>query len=79
MLHRQVQIRRELLLDDTAIHGASMAEKMSWASRRQTTRVEDEAYCLLGLFGVSMPTIYGAGQKAYLRLQEEMLRKTPNH
>ncbi|KAI0539386.1 hypothetical protein GGR58DRAFT_524670 [Xylaria digitata] len=48
----------------------AVAEKMSWASWRTTTRVEDEAYCLLGLFGVSMPLIYGEGNKAFRRLQE---------
>ncbi|MCJ1351809.1 MAG: hypothetical protein MMC33_001793 [Icmadophila ericetorum] len=30
----------------------SVAERMSWASNRLTTRVEDEAYSLMGLFGV---------------------------
>jgi hypothetical protein len=47
---------------------------MFWASRRQTTRIEDEAYCLLGLFGVNMPLLYGEGREAYRRLQEEILR-----
>ena len=31
---------------------ASIATRMSWASHRSTTRLEDEAYCLLGLFQV---------------------------
>jgi hypothetical protein len=44
-----------------AFHRASVAQKMSWASRRQTTRVEDQAYCLLGLFGVNMPPLYVSG------------------
>ena len=35
----------------------SVARKMSWASKRQTTRPEDMAYCLLGLFGISMPML----------------------
>lgn len=51
-----------------------MGERMSWAARRKTTRKEDEAYCLLGLFGVNMPLIYGEGGKAFIRLQEEILR-----
>lgn len=53
---------------------ASVAQKMSWASRRQTTRVEDEAYCLMGLLGVNMPTIYGEGRKAFYRLQLEVMK-----
>lgn len=51
-----------------------IAEKMSWASRRQTTREEDSAYCLLGLFNVNMPLLYGEGSKAFLRFQEEIMK-----
>ena len=39
---------------------------MSWASRRATTRHEDVAYCLLGLFDVNMPLLYGEGEKAFI-------------
>jgi hypothetical protein len=49
---------------------------MSWAARRQTTRVEDSAYCLLGLFEVNMPLLYGEGQKAFLRLQQEIIKQS---
>ncbi|KAK1594643.1 heterokaryon incompatibility protein, partial [Colletotrichum navitas] len=55
---------------------ASVAERMSWASRRQTTRAEDLAYCLLGIFDVNMPLIYGEGPKAFRRLQEAVIRDT---
>jgi hypothetical protein len=51
-----------------------IAEKMAWAARRTTTREEDSAYCLLGLFDVNMPLLYGEGSKAFLRLQEEIMR-----
>ena len=54
----------------------SVARKMSWASCRKTTRSEDSAYCLLGLFDVNMPLLYGEGQKAFQRLQEEILRSS---
>jgi hypothetical protein len=54
----------------------SVAEKMSWAARRQTTRIEDIAYCLMGLFGVHMPILYGEGERAFSRLQNEILKKT---
>ena len=53
---------------------ASVAQKMSWASRRKTTRIEDVSYCLLGLFDVNMPLLYGEGRKAFLRLQQEILK-----
>lgn len=47
---------------------------MSWASKRETLRPEDMAYCLLGIFGVNMPLLYGEGDKAFLRLQTEIMR-----
>lgn len=53
---------------------ACAAQKMSWASKRETTRVEDMAYCLMGIFGVNMPPLYGEGQNAFMRLQLEILR-----
>ncbi|KAH8803635.1 hypothetical protein F5884DRAFT_712496, partial [Xylogone sp. PMI_703] len=49
-----------------------VGRRMSWASNRKTTRVEDMAYCLLGIFDINMPMIYGEGTKAFLRLQEEI-------
>ena len=52
---------------------ASVAQRMSWASKRRTTRVEDEAYCLFGLFGINMPTLYGEGRNAFYRLQEAIM------
>lgn len=53
----------------------SIAQRMSWASRRETTRPEDIAYCLLGLFDVNMPLLYGEGsKKAFYRLQEEIMK-----
>lgn len=61
------------------LHLACVAQKMSWASRRQTTRLEDEAYSLMGLFGVNMPTIYGEGRRAFIRLQEEIMRVSDDH
>lgn len=51
-----------------------VARKMFWASRRQTTRVEDMAYCLLGLFSVNMPLMYGEGKDAFIRLQKKIIK-----
>jgi hypothetical protein len=53
---------------------ASVAQKMSWASGRETTRIEDLAYCMLGIFGVNMPPMYGEGSKAFVRLQLEIIK-----
>ncbi|EAW17357.1 HET domain protein [Aspergillus fischeri NRRL 181] len=52
----------------------SLATKLSWASGRETTREEDKAYSLLGLFNISMPLIYGEGPRAFLRLQYELIK-----
>ncbi|PQE20984.1 HET domain-containing protein [Rutstroemia sp. NJR-2017a BBW] len=67
-------------IDAAALRGEplasfSVANRMSWASRRQTTREEDMAYCLLGLFDVNIPLLYGEGRvKAFIRLQEEIMK-----
>lgn len=57
----------------------SVAKRMSWASKRKTTRVEDTAYCLLGLFNVNMPMLYGEGKRAFIRLQEEIMKHSDDH
>ncbi|KAK3398806.1 hypothetical protein B0T20DRAFT_218297 [Sordaria brevicollis] len=51
-----------------------LATKLSWAANRQTTRIEDQSYSLLGLLGVHMPLIYGEGEHAFTRLQHELIR-----
>ena len=56
----------------------SVAQRFSWASGRKTTRVEDRAYSLLGIFDINMPTLYGEGERAFRRLQEEIMRRTPD-
>ena len=53
---------------------ASAAQKMSWASGRKTTRLEDMAYSLMGIFDVSMPLLYGEGGNAFTRLQHEVVK-----
>lgn len=48
----------------------STEERMSWIRSRETTREEDGAYCLMGIFDVSMPVIYGEREsKAFRRLK----------
>jgi hypothetical protein len=50
-----------------------ISERMLWAEKRETTRKEDKAYSLLGIFDVYMPLIYGEGREnAFKRLREEM-------
>ncbi|EXJ53482.1 uncharacterized protein A1O5_13258 [Cladophialophora psammophila CBS 110553] len=58
---------------------SSVAQRMSWAASRVTTRAEDGAYCLLGLFGANMSLLYGEGQRAFFRLQEEIIKYNDDH
>lgn len=65
-----------VLEDSTLLHRTPVGRKMSWAAGRQTTREEDIAYCLLGIFDVNMSLIYGEGSRAFLRLQEEIMKRS---
>lgn len=57
------------------ISNASVAQRMSWASRRSTSKPEDIPYCLLGIFDLNMSLLYGEGSlKAFRRLQELIIR-----
>lgn len=56
---------------------ASIATRMSWQARRQTTRAEDLAYSLFGIFDVGMDLRYGERDKAFRRLQEQIINSHP--
>ncbi|KAG9313511.1 hypothetical protein JVU11DRAFT_5837 [Chiua virens] len=49
---------------------------MCWAAKRQTTKVEDRAYSLLGILGVNMPSIYGIDGIAFEDLQHKIITKS---
>lgn len=72
------QIPASLLRLESQMAAFSVAQRMSWASERQTTRKEDEAYCLLGIFGIQMPPLYGEGSHSFYRLQEEIMKRFPD-
>lgn len=64
-----------------ALRGAALStfsddERLRWAAGRQTKRAEDKAYCLLGIFDVYMPPIYGEKDHAFKRLQEEIHKRS---
>ena len=70
LLSKRIEVAvKALLIELPDFRSCSIAKRMSWASRRQTTREEDIAYCLLGLFDINMPLVYGEGPKAFTRLQ----------
>lgn len=78
-VERATNINEMYLSDRDTIKSASIATKLSWAAGRQTTRPEDIAYCLLGLVEVNMPMLYGEGDRAFYRLQSELIRKDIDH
>ncbi|KAK5115299.1 hypothetical protein LTR62_001499 [Meristemomyces frigidus] len=63
----------DCLKDSQNVHLHCVASKMSWAAARHITRKEDEAYCLLGLFKINMPLLYGEGKRAFFRLPKEII------
>lgn len=77
-ISKRTNIDQDIILTGTWPHSC-IAQRMSWAAHRQTTRKEDMAYCLLGIFDINMPLLYGEGDKAFQRLQEEILRESSDH
>ncbi|OJT12218.1 Vegetative incompatibility protein HET-E-1 [Trametes pubescens] len=69
----------DILTGRATVDSANVARRMSWAAERETARIEDQAYSLMGVFGVHMSPIYGEGDNAFLRLQEEIIRTIPDH
>lgn len=76
LISRISGIDERVLVDASILPSLSVAKKMSWAASRETTKPEDLAYCLMGIFDVNMPLLYGEGSKAFLRLQEEIIKRS---
>ncbi|KAI1660636.1 HET-domain-containing protein [Daldinia decipiens] len=74
MISDITRIHVTVLKDYSTIYDYSIAQRMSWAAGRETTRPKDIAYCLLGLFKVNMPLLYGEKEKAFVRLQREIIK-----
>lgn len=70
-------IPRDVIVADNSrgIKGRGIWEIMSWASERKTTRIEDTAYCLYGLFDVHLPIAYGEGERAFPRLVKAVVER----
>ncbi|KAI1264070.1 HET-domain-containing protein [Xylariaceae sp. FL1019] len=70
-------IDRKLIWGVSSLDNYSIAQRMSWACGRFTTRPEDSAYSLFGIFGINMPMLYGEGrERAFIRLQEEIIKSS---
>ncbi|CCT72997.1 related to beta transducin-like protein [Fusarium fujikuroi] len=79
VLSQRTNITESILCDSEELETTSIAQRMSWAADRVTTRKEDGAYSLMGIFGINMPLLYGEGDKAFYRLQEEIMRVSDDH
>ncbi len=75
-LSQITKISKRILAHEQPLSTIAVAQKLSWAASRTTTRVEDQAYCLLGIFDVNMPLLYGEEDKAFRRLQYEIIGRT---
>lgn len=72
MIHEITGVAKTALRGE-ALSSFSIEDRMSWAERRNTTIEEDQVYCLMGIFDVSMVPNYGEGRdRASRRLQEEI-------
>jgi hypothetical protein len=83
VIHQVTKINTEILErlpgseELELLYSFNISTRMSWAAKRQTTRPEDRAYCLLGLFRVNMAMLYGeGGLRAFYRLQEEIMKRS---
>ena len=79
LLEEITGIDADVLTFRRSVADVSVARRMWWASTRKTTRIEDEAYSLMGIFGVNIPIMYGEGRRAFTRLQEEIMKQSPDH
>ncbi|KAK0746756.1 heterokaryon incompatibility protein-domain-containing protein [Schizothecium vesticola] len=74
VLEKITGIPCEVLDGSASLTKITVAARMTWAANRRTTRKEDIAYCLLGIFKINMSMLYGEGDRAFTRLQEEIIR-----
>ena len=74
ILQTITRVPQDILKEGLSSNRPCVAQIMSWAAYRTTTRVEDRTYSLMGLLDVNMPMLYGEGRKAFHRLQLEIIR-----
>lgn len=78
LVSRITGIDADILFHKARLSSVLVGRRMAWAAGRETTRIEDRAYSLLGIFGVNMPMLYGEEDRAFRRLQEEIIKLTPD-
>jgi len=78
-VERYTKVPVQVLREPAYASTYPVAVRMSWAASRKASRLEDIAYSLFGLFEVNLPLLYGEGKRAFVRLQEEIIRRTHDH
>ncbi|RDX42235.1 HET-domain-containing protein, partial [Lentinus brumalis] len=78
VVHQVTGIDPRVLRHELMPCEVSVAQRVSWTYSRKTTHLEDQAYCLIGIFGVNLTPIYGEGHDAFIRLQEAILKLDPD-
>lgn len=76
LVSQVTKIHETYLVGTRRLNEASIAQRMCWASKRTTSRIEDQAYSLLGIFSINMPLLYGERSDAFKRLQEHIITRT---
>lgn len=79
VVHERTGLDSGVLGEPQNLRSIPIAQRMSWMAHRRTTRKEDESYCMLGIFGVNLPLLYGEEDHAFIRLQEELIRRFCDH
>jgi hypothetical protein len=77
LIHDVTEIPISALQNPGSFNQFDVDERLRWAEARQTTRKEDCAYCLFGIFGVFMPLNYGEGKDNALRRLRREIESTP--
>jgi len=76
-IHDITNVAVSALRQSAPLSQFTVDERLSWALHRQTTRKEDKAYSLLGIFNVYTPLICGEGtENAFRRLLEEIDKRS---
>lgn len=77
VLEEITRIPEDVLVGRKEVTEISVADRISWAAYRKTSKEEDEAYCLLGILKVgTVYTSYGEGRHAFYRLQNELIKRS---
>ncbi|KAM5541635.1 hypothetical protein V8D89_004825 [Ganoderma adspersum] len=78
LISSETGIDIKVLTFEKSLEDIPIARRMAWMRDRKATRLEDEAYCMMGIFGVNMQANYGEGRYAFIRIQEKILLQNPD-